>query len=171
MIELEFDDFVQNKPWLAVACKVSEKKPGLKDASLVGDLSTVDKGTAVLSLLGPMDSALYLHLLRAAPPSHSTDDLPTSINSLIKSEVRTLLAQMKRLSPPAPKKPPPTQQATAPHFQGSWLESWMVPRDHKCEPVTWDDNKSTERFRKLQRAYLPQPPLQVSWFHTTFLNL
>ena len=148
---------------MLVKCR---KKPGLKDASLVGALSTVDKGTAVLSLLGPMDSALYLHLLRAAPPSHSTstasaDDLPTSINSLIKSEVKTLLAQMKRL-PPAPKKPPPTQQATAPHFQGSWLESWMVPRDHKCEPVTWDDNKSTERFRKLQRAYLPQPPLQVS---------
>ena len=118
----------------------------------------MDTATSVLSLLSPMDSALYLHLLQAGPPSIKTD-LPPTTETLIGSEVKKFVAKMKgtKDSP----KPAQTSSLSSSKFQGTWLESWMVPLEHKCGTVSWNSDKSNKMFRDLQRAYLPQPPIQV----------
>ena len=108
--------------------------------------------------------AVYRNRPKYSPKSENEVDLPQDAESLIGAEVKKLVEQMK--FKPKAKEEDPKLLPDVPNFHGTWLESWMVPLEvYKCGAnvsSSWNSQKSNKMFRDLQRAYLPQPPLQVS---------
>ena len=86
--------------WERAPAVLKDKKSWLvvrvEDSKVVGALSTVEAGTAVLSLLNEKESEFYRDLLRLQKEAKAPIDLPATTEALIEDEVKKFAFLPKR---------------------------------------------------------------------------
>ena len=131
-----FDSRVFKHQNLSLFVAISDDKFGV--------VFPVSNTCGVLSLLNRNESDFYSRLLgfnktEATLPQGIKDSIDSNVSDFKLSEVDVKGFDQK--------------------YQGNWLEDWMIPEN--VEPRKCASRTSSKMFRDLQRAYLPQPPLQV----------